>query len=57
MNDRTAEDTLQARDEERAFFRCVELVQMAQRGAKFEREDVQDLMYHLGVTDYFRRQA
>lgn len=44
----------QAADEERAFSRCVELVQMAQRGADFDQDDVRDLMFHLGVTNYFK---
>ena len=38
---------LQQGDEEQAFFRRVELVQMAQRGQRFTRQDLEDLMYHL----------
>lgn len=44
----------QSHDEEQAFFRCVELVQMAQRGNKFTEQDISDLMYFLGVKDYFK---
>lgn len=44
----------QEQDEEQAFFRCVELVQMAERGERFSKTDLQDLMYFLGVKDYFK---
>ena len=46
----------QQQDEEKAFFRCVELVQMAIRGTEFKAEDIQDLMYFLRVTEYFKEQ-
>ena len=48
---------LQQGDEEQAFFRCVELVQMAQRGERFTKQDLEDLMYHLGVSTYFKEKA
>ena len=51
----TAQQAMQqAQDEEQAFFRCVELCQLAQRGEKFTKTDIQDLMYHLRVTEYFK---
>lgn len=54
MNSTADDDRQQQADEERAFFRCVELAQMAQRGEKFSRQDIEDLIVHLGVTDYFK---
>ena len=51
---RDYEDSEQQHDEERRFFRCVELAQMAQRGEKFEKLDMEDLIYHLGVKEYFK---
>ena len=56
MNDRTDDQTLQAMDEERQFLRCLELVELAERRG-FDQEDLKDLQYHLGVADYYRRQA
>ena len=44
----------QAQDEEQAFLRCVELVQMAQQGKWFSRRDIKDLIYHLGVKEHFK---
>lgn len=44
----------QQADEEQAFLRCVELAQMAQRGEKFNQRDIEDLIYHLGVKEYFK---
>lgn len=44
----------QRQDEEQAFFRCVELVQMAQRSKPFQEHDIQDLMMFLGVKEYFK---
>ena len=44
----------QQADEEQAFFRCVELAQMAQRHEQFEKRDIEDLIYHLGVKEYFK---
>ena len=51
---RDYEDDQQAQDEEKAFFRCVELVQMVQRREKFSQQDIADLIYHLGVKEYFK---
>ena len=51
---RDYEDSEQQRDEERKFFRCVELAQMAQRGETFDKQDMEDLIYHLGVKEYFK---
>jgi len=48
------EQLQQAMDEEQAFLRCVELVQMAQRGERFETQDIEDLVYHLGIKEYFK---
>lgn len=48
------QELAQRQDEEQAFFRCVELVQMAQRGMRFTQQDIQDLMAHLGVSNYFK---
>lgn len=45
---------LQAQDEERAFFRCVELAEIAKHGGRFTETDVQDLIHFLGVKDYFK---
>lgn len=56
MNDRTDDQTLQAQDEERQFFRCLELAELAERRG-ISGEDLQDLRYHLGVADYYRRSA
>ena len=56
MNDRTDDQTLQAQDEERKFFRCVELVEIAESKG-IAGDDLADLQYHLGVANYFRRQA
>lgn len=56
MNDRTDDDLLRAQDEERRFFRCVELANLAEDKG-ITGEDLQDLRYELGVSDYFRRQA
>jgi len=54
----TADDNYQRQlDEEQAFFRRVELVQMAQRGEQFTPVDIQDLMYHLGVSTYFKEKT
>ena len=50
----TQSEHWQAEDEEKAFFRCVELVQMAQRREKFSQQDIADLIYHLGVKEYFK---
>ena len=44
----------QQQDEEKAFFRCVELAQMVQRGEKFNNHDMEDLIYHIGVKEYFK---
>ena len=44
-------------DEEKAFFTCVRLVQMAQRGERFSQQDLEDLIYHLGVSTYFKEKA
>ena len=48
------EQMQQAQDEEKAFFRAIELTQMAIRGTEFKAEDIQDLMYFLRVTEYFK---
>ena len=48
MDDR--QEHWQAEDEEKAFLRCLELVQMAKRGEKFKTEDIADLIYFLGVN-------
>ena len=40
----------QQEDSEKAFLRCLELVQMAERGEKFKTEDIADLIYFLGVN-------
>jgi hypothetical protein len=50
----TNSDNWQQQDEEQAFLRCVELVQMAQRGEKFKQQDIDDLMAQLGVSNYFK---
>ena len=44
----------QAMDEEQAFLRCVELAQMAVRHEYFTPKDIEDLIYHLGVRQYFK---
>ena len=46
----------QAMDEEQAFMRCVELAQMAVRHEYFTAKDIEDLIYHLGVRQYFRKE-
>lgn len=51
---RDYEDSQQAQDEEEAFLRCVELAQMAQRRERFTAQDIEDLIYHLGVKEYFK---
>ena len=51
---RDYEDDQQAQDEEKAFVRCVELVLMAQHGKWFDKRDIEDLIYHLGVKEYFK---
>ena len=51
---RTYEDDQQAQDEEQAFMRCVELVQIAQRGMTFTEHDIEDLQYFLRVKEYFK---
>ena len=47
-DDRT--EQWQQEDQEKAFLRCLELVQMAERGEKFKTEDIADLIYFLGVN-------
>ena len=44
-------------DEEQAFFTCVRLVQLAQRGQRFSQQDIEDLQYHLGVSTYLKEKA
>lgn len=56
MNDRTDDQTLQAMDEERQFFRCLELAEMAERRG-FTGDDLKDLRYHLGVSNHYERRA
>ena len=51
---RDYEDDQRWQDDERAFFRCVELAQKAQRGETFDKQDMEDLIYHLGVKEYFK---
>ncbi len=53
----TADDSQQQADEERAFFRCVELAQVAQRGERFTPTDLDDLIYHLGVREFFKEKT
>lgn len=53
----TADDNRQQADEERAFFRCVELAEMAQRGERFTSTDLDDLIYHLGLSSYFKEKS
>lgn len=47
----------QAQDEEQAFLRCVELAQMAQHHERFTTQDIEDLVHHLGLTEYFKERA
>ena len=51
---RDYEDNQQAQDEEQAFRRCIELVGMAQRHERFREQDIEDLIYHLGVKEYYK---
>ena len=53
----TQSEHWQAEDEEKAFFRCVELVQMVQRREKFSQQDIEDLKHHLGVSNYFKEKS
>ena len=57
MNSTADDDRQQQADEERAFFRCVELAQMAQRGERFTPNDLDDLIYHLGVREFFKEKV
>lgn len=52
--DRVDEQFMQAQDEERRFFRCVELAEIAERKG-FSGDDLKDLRYELGVSNYFER--
>ena len=45
----TQSERWQQQDEEKAFLRCLELVQMAERQEKFNPVDIADLMFFLGV--------
>ena len=56
MNDRTDDQALQAMDEERQFFRCLELAEMAERRG-FTGDDLKDLRYHLGVSNHYERRT
>lgn len=47
-------DTEQAQDEQRAFMRAVELAQRAER-LGFTQQEMEDLIYHLGIKEYFRK--
>lgn len=46
-------DTEQAQDEQRAFMRAVELAQRAER-LGFTQQEMEDLIYHLGIKEYFK---
>lgn len=61
---RDYEDDQQQQDEMQSYMRCVELVQKAQRHGElaramhmveaFTKQDIEDLIYHLGIKEYFR---
>ena len=46
----------QAEMEEHLFFRCVELVELAQ-ASHWDKKDIEDLKVFLSVEDYFRSQS
>ena len=48
------EDNEQARDEQQAFMRAIELAQKAKYNLPFDEKDMTDLIYHLGITEYFK---
>ena len=50
-------DDLQQADEERAFFRCLELYRLAERRKPFVEQDLLDLKYYLGLTNSFKEKA
>ena len=55
----TQSERWQQEDEEQAFLRCIELVQMAKLGQHQERnvfseKDIEDLIYFLGLKEYFK---
>ena len=50
-----ADEQSQQQDEEQAYIRCLELVQLAVRGHRFEGKDLQDLWYHLGMNNRLGR--
>ena len=50
-----ADEEAQQQDEERAYIRCLELIQLAVRGHHFEGKDLQDLWYHLGMNNRLGR--
>ena len=52
---RTYEDDQQHQDEQQAFMRCVELAQKAKYNLPFDEKDMTDLIYHLGITEHFRK--
>ena len=55
---RTYEEDQQARwqaeDEEQKFMRAIELAQKAKYNLPFDERDMEDLIYHLGIKEYFK---
>ena len=51
---RDYEDDQQQQDEMQSYMRCMELVQKAQRDQPFSKQDIEDLIYHLGIKEYFK---
>ena len=52
----TQSEQWQQEDQEKAYLRCLELAQMAVRHEYFTPKDIEDLIYHLGVRQYFRKE-